>query len=136
VEDRIEAAGILKDCGLEVRVRIDPMVPVDNWADYYVGLLESIFERLVPDRITIGSLRGLQSTINNSKDRSWTNYLQERSNWGLKIPIRVRTEMYHLILDTLREDYKYTKVALCKETRGVWDQLALDYRHIRCNCTQ
>ena len=132
---RIEAAGRLKDVGYEVRLRIDPMVPIEGWKEDYLGLLDMIFDRLTPDRITIGSLRGLQSTINNAPDKSWTEYLAERSNWGRKIPTAARLEMYRTIVLALRGQHKFKKVALCKETVSMWELLGMDWRNIKCNCT-
>jgi len=134
VRDRIEAAGLLKDAGFQVRIRIDPMVPVEGWRKAYDGLLELIFSRLTPDRITAGSLRGLQSTINNAKDRSWTVYLEEQSNWGKKVAEQTRKEMYLHMFSTLKSAHGFRRVALCKETIGMWRELGMDYRKIKCNC--
>lgn len=134
-KDRIEAAGKLKDAGFEVRLRIDPMVPVPTWRKDYIALVDMIFSRLEPDRITIGSLRGLQSTINNAEDRSWTVYLEERSNWGRKIPTATRLEMYKAVIEHMRTEHGFKKVALCKETIAMWELLGMDWRHVKCNCT-
>jgi len=135
VSNRIEAAGKLADAGFVVRLRIDPMVPIRGWEQEYSRLVENIFDRLTPERITIGSLRGLQSTINNAKDKSWVKYLDERSNWGKKIRFDLRKEMYRHVINTL-ETYGYRKVALCKETVEMWKALGMDYRKIECNCIQ
>ncbi len=134
VLDRIKAAKKLQEAGYETRVRIDPMIPVPNWENYYRETIDKIFENIVPERITLGSLRGLQSTINGSSDKSWVKYLAERSNWGKKVEFTVRYKMYLSILDYLRERYAYSQVALCKETKAMWQKLGLDYRKIRCNC--
>jgi spore photoproduct lyase len=82
---RIEAAKKVYQAGYEIRIRIDPMVPIDNWKESYQELLDFIFENLTPERVTLGSLRGLQSTINGCSDKSWVKYLRETSNWGRKI---------------------------------------------------
>lgn len=131
---RIEAAKKLSDKGYTVRLRIDPIVPVEYWEEEYTELVDFIFSTLRPERITLGSLRGLQSTINNCKDRSWTEYLEERSNWGLKVPLDMRFEIYQTIIRYLKEKYKYQRIGLCKETLGIWEKLGMDYRNIKCNC--
>lgn len=131
---RIEAAGLLKDAGFEVRIRIDPMVPVEDWEKAYSALLEMVFSRFRPDRITLGSLRGLQSTINNARDKSWTVYLAETSNWGKKPLADTRRLMYSTVIDELRTEHKYRSVALCKETIQMWRDLGMNYSKIRCNC--
>jgi spore photoproduct lyase len=113
---RLEAAQELYKKKFEVRLRIDPMVPIDNWEKHYIHLIDLIFEKLIPERITIGSLRGLQSTINGCSDKSWVKYLTERSNWGRKINKNLRYDMYSKLIEYLKGKYDYTNVALCKET--------------------
>jgi len=131
---RIDAAKKVYDAGYEVRIRIDPMVPIENWQKYYLELLDVIFENFTPERITLGSLRGLQSTINGCTDRTWVKYLRESSNWGKKIDFRTRYAMYSTIIQRLHSTYNFNKVALCKETVQMWSALGMDYRKIRCNC--
>jgi spore photoproduct lyase len=134
VDRRIEAGRRLSQAGYEVRIRIDPMVPIENWKIYYVYLVDQIFANFAPARITLGSLRGLQSTINGATDKSWQGYLKENSNWGKKVEFNTRYEMYATIIDQLRESYGYEEVALCKETLAMWTSLGMDYRKIKCNC--
>lgn len=134
VKKRIEAAEEVADAGYEVRLRIDPMIPVENWEKYYLQLINEIFSRLVPERITLGSLRGLQSTINGTDDTSWVGYLQESSNWGRKIDFATRYRIYETIIGYLNDKYDYSQIALCKETRAMWEKLGMDWTQIRCNC--
>lgn len=133
-KERIKAAKKLYDRDFEVRIRIDPMVPIENWEKHYTALIDLIFKNFRPERITLGSLRGLQSTINNCKDRSWTKYLSESSNWGKKIDFDTRYLMYKTLIKYLKKNYNFNKVALCKETIEMWDKLEMDYRKIKCNC--
>jgi len=135
VADRIEAATKVSDAGYETRIRIDPMVPIEDWKKHYIQLIDDIFDNFTPERITLGSLRGLQSTINGSKDKTWVKYLSEWSNWGRKIELDKRYTMYSTIIDYLEDKYNYNKVALCKETKEMWERLGMDYKKIRCNCT-
>lgn len=131
---RIEAARKAYKAGYEVRIRIDPMVPIDTWKESYLQLVDLIFDGLLPERITLGSLRGLQSTINGCSDKSWVKYLTESSNWGKKINFDTRFNMYSEIIGYLKSKYNYEKVALCKETIEIWNSLKMNYRQIRCNC--
>jgi spore photoproduct lyase len=134
ISKRIEAAKKVYQSGYEVRVRIDPMVPIDAWRQSYLKLADLIFENLVPKRITLGSLRGLQSTINGCSDKSWVNYLTESSNWGKKIDFQTRYTMYSEVIEYLKSKHHYEKVALCKETIKMWNILRMNYRQIKCNC--
>jgi spore photoproduct lyase len=134
VAERIEAASKLSKTGYEVRIRIDPMVPVPDWEDGYKELVDNIFAKFVPSRITLGSLRGLQSTINNASDREWVEYLSEKSNWGRRVDYATRYSIYHELIEYLKAKYDYSNIALCKETLEIWDNLGMDYRNIKCNC--
>lgn len=134
VDRRIEAGRKLSQAGYEVRARIDPMVPIADWETHYIGLIKQIFSSFIPSRITFGSLRGLQTTVNGSKDRSWVEYLKEKSNWGKKIDFKTRYDMYATVINYLRERYNYDEVALCKETLAMWGRLGMNYTEIKCNC--
>ncbi|KPK74502.1 MAG: hypothetical protein AMJ89_06195 [candidate division Zixibacteria bacterium SM23_73] len=131
---RIEAAAKVYEAGYEVRIRIDPMVPINNWKKHYLQLLDLVFERFNPERVTLGSLRGLQSTINGCSDKSWVRYLKEKSNWGKKIDFETRLAMYSAIIEYLKAKRNYSKIALCKETVEMWNKLKMNYRKIKCNC--
>ncbi len=133
-KERILAARRVKEADYEVRIRIDPMVPIDNWQEHYEKLLDDLFANFIPERITLGSLRGLQSTINGTKDTSWVKFLQESSNWGKKIDFTTRLRMYKFIIDYLAKMYNYSNVALCKETKAMWEKLGMNWQKIRCNC--
>jgi len=82
VMKRIDAAKAVFKAGYEVRLRIDPMVTVDGWLNKYSRLVDEAFSRLFPERITLGSLRGLASTRNNVKERSWLEYFARRAVGG------------------------------------------------------
>ncbi len=134
VNRRLEAARKLEEASYEVRIRIDPIVPIENWQEHYLHLLDEIFSSFKPTRITLGSLRGLQSTINGTKDRSWVHFLKESSNWGKKIDFTTRLKIYKIMLEYLRNNLRYTDVALCKETVAMWEKLKLNWHKIKCNC--
>ena len=134
VDRRIEAGRKLSQAGYEVRIRIDPIVPVPDWKRHYTNLIDQIFASFAPSRITLGSLRGLQSTINGSSDRSWLEYLSENSNWGKRVDFKTRYEIYATIINQLKKKYDYEEGSLCKETLAMWGRLGMDYRKIKCNC--
>jgi len=72
-QQRIEAAKQLLETGYEVRIRIDPIFPIENWKEHYQDLVYSILSELSsdPNRITLGTPRGLAKTLIFAKDRSW-----------------------------------------------------------------
>jgi spore photoproduct lyase len=60
--------------------------------------------------------------------------MTERSNWGKKVPLETRMEMYSTLIRYLQQKQNYSDVALCKETLQTWEKLTMDYRNIKCNC--
>jgi len=124
--DRIVAAKNLQDLGYTIRIRIDPMICIPAWRIYYPLLVNEIFEcGLKPERITIGSLRGLKKTLNFASDKEWIKYLskKEKTEWGLKIKKDIRIDMYTVVIEKLREVGYTGPIALCKETLDVWMNL-------------
>lgn len=134
VSDRIEAAKKVYETGYETRVRIDPMVPIIDWQTHYKDLVDEIFDNFVPERITLGTLRGLAKTIRFSKEKSWVNYLSEKTGWGKKMRSNLRFSMYSTIIKYLKEEKGYANFAICKETRDMWQSLGLDWTSCKCNC--
>ena len=136
VADRLKAAKRVLEAGYVVRIRIDPIVPYpDDWKVHYRTLVDSIFTNVYPDRITIGSLRGLQSTINEATDKSWVEYLKEPSRWGRRISSGLRRETFQVVKDYIEDEYSYGKIALCKEPVEMWQSLNMNWKDCRCNCT-
>lgn len=131
--DRLEAAKKAADAGYEVRLRLDPMVAVENWQEDYADIIDEIFKRLIPERITLGTLRGLSSTIAHAADKSWVKYLDEKSSWGRKPSFKRRLALYNFITDYLNS-YGFSKVGLCKDTLAMWKALGKDFSKITCNC--
>jgi len=136
VAKRIEAAAETFEAGYETRIRIDPIVPYPEteWPKHYRRLIDNIFSNLYPERITLGSLRGLQSTINEAVDKSWVDCLTEPSNWGKRMPSELRYRTFEVILDHLEEHHGYSNVSLCKEPLMMWEKLGLSWKNCACNC--
>jgi spore photoproduct lyase len=135
VKARLDAAQKVYDAGYEVRLRIDPMVPVENWRVHYAELMETVFYLLKPTRITLGTLRGLMTTLIYCKDKSWTEYLTEKSNWGKKPPFKQRLDMYQSVIYQLKAE-GLVEYAICKDTLAMWKALGLNPEKMKCNCAR
>ncbi len=145
-DDRIEAAKIAREMGFEVRIRIDPMIPVEGWVLYYTELVEKLLDNVEPERITLGTLRALAKTRKYAQDRSWLRFVSEPSSWGLRVESKLRIRMYELMIECLLMDYEFKgHIALCKETPNVWETLHLKglikkpgtkgvWENVMCNC--
>ncbi len=143
--DRINAAGKAQEMGFEVRIRIDPMIPVEGWVLYYKELVRELLDKVKPSRITLGTLRALVKTRIYAQEKSWLKYVSEKSPWGLRIESKLRTRMYELVIEALREYGFKGDIALCKETPKIWHILCLKgliedpgtpgvWENVMCNC--
>ena len=143
--DRIDAAKRAQEMGFEVRIRIDPMIPIEGWVLYYEELVRELLDKVKPSRITLGTLRALVKTRIYAQDKSWLKYVSEKSPWGLRIEGKLRVRMYELIIEILREYGFEGDIALCKETPEVWEILHLKgliedpgtpsiWENVMCNC--
>lgn len=137
---RIEAASRLSAFGYDVRVRIDPIFPVDDWKDQYIDIVYSMFAKFEPNRIILGTPRGLQKTIIFAKkanvDTSWIRFLEKKeTGWGWKIPFELRLEIYQFLYEKLLGlGYPKDKISLCKENVEMYKAMGLEYAPFTCNC--
>jgi len=151
---RIEAARLCYEAGYRVRFRLDPMVPVDpptlntpllktteEWREEYSGIVGAMFDRIRPERITLGTLRGLPATLAVAVNKEWTKYLDEKSNWGRKPSLLTRFNMFKFAIKQIRKQSggRRVKIGICKETQQLHKMLEkeigyMNYRRMECNC--
>jgi spore photoproduct lyase len=138
--ERIEAARCLSNAGYDTRLRIDPIFPIDGWRAHYSELITMILNAFSPNRIILGTPRGLWKTIVFAKkagvDMSWTNYFAEgETGWGKKLSFERRQEIYRFMFDTLASrGFPQEKVTLCKEEMSMWQTLERPVKPLTCNC--
>ncbi|RLE57184.1 MAG: hypothetical protein DRJ40_02375 [Thermoprotei archaeon] len=145
-QDRVCALKSLAKRGFEVRVRLDPVIPVPGWERYYGDFLHwflSYVDEL--KRVTVGTLRATPRVVAAIRrglyeDSSWMKYLRKWEGWGLVVDPEERFRIYSLIIDIVRS--YGVEYALCKETLDMWRRLGLypgtrdsNWSNVRCNCT-
>ncbi|HOZ49182.1 MAG TPA: hypothetical protein PLO37_21410 [Candidatus Hydrogenedentes bacterium] len=137
--ERLKAAVRCQQAGYEVRIRIDPIIPLEGWCEMYEPLLERIESEMDVEglRFTLGTIRhnpGLRECA-SERGREWKVFSQansrEASDLRYRLPVALRREAYGWFLERLPGQ---ATVALCKETEEVWGHLGLDSRNPRCNC--
>ena len=138
-DQRIAAAKMVSEAKYDTRVRIDPMFPIEDWERHYQDLIYRVFEAFTPQRIILGTPRGLFKTIKYAKeshvDMSWADYFREDTGWGKKLAFDQRLEMYSYVLDRLDAvGFEKSRVTLCKETVDMWSALGRQYEDGTCNC--
>ena len=125
---RLEAARKVSEWGYTVRLRIDPMVPVEDWQTGYRELVDNIM-KYVPNAevITIGSLRMMTTNLRICEelgnDTTYKSYLGEKTSRDYRVPAATRIEMFDFVINELRTKGFKGHIALCKETEEVWKAL-------------
>ena len=138
--ERIEAAKRLSNAGYDTRLRIDPIFPIENWKRHYSGLIATILTAFKPNRIILGTPRGLWKTIVFAQkagvDMSWTKYFAKgETGWGKKLSFGTRLEIYRFMYDQLEAlGFPKEKVTMCKEESSMWQAMDLPVRQLTCNC--
>ncbi|RLI35605.1 hypothetical protein DRO53_00785 [Candidatus Bathyarchaeota archaeon] len=127
--ERLRAAWKCLEAGYPVRIRIDPLIPVEGWEDVYAELAEQVAQ-LNPERVTLGSLRVFPAVKAFSRrNPSVFKYATERTLDGrYRPPEKIRIKMYRFMVSRL----KGLEIGLCKETPTVHAVLRLP---LKCNCT-
>ena len=138
-KERIDCAKMVYDLGYDTRIRIDPIFPVYDWQKHYQAIIDYLLSKLKPNKIILGTPRGLWKTIKYARDAgidmSWSNFFNEDSSWGKKLELNQRKQIYQFFYDKLESNgYPASKISLCKETTSVWNELGLDYKQLTCNC--
>lgn len=141
VNDRIEAAKLVKEAGYVVWIRIDPIFPIEDWQDHYEYLLLKVFRNFTPDRIILGTPRGLWKTLHYAKragvDTSWIRFFdfKEKTGWGLKLPFELRKSIYTYMKEKLESlGYDCKRISLCKENIKMWESLKWPFYAGECQC--
>jgi spore photoproduct lyase len=136
---RILVAAELKRLGYEVRVRIDPIIPLDSSYTIYKELLDLLFSHFTPDRITLGSLRVFPSLKSFCKNSSWFTFLdlgKRHRDGRFRVGDEQRFKAYCEIMQYCNS-YNFKEVSLCKETVEMWEKLrsiGLTPKENKCNC--
>lgn len=135
VWERIRAAKRALALGYEVRLRIDPIMPINRWDLGFKELIERIMVEIPGiSRVTLGCIVATKEIVSScnkqNNDLSWKDYCTEE---GL-VPKEKRKELYDYII-TLLEDNGYERdIGLCKEPVEVWESIGLDWTEPKCNC--
>ena len=137
--DRLNAATLVSQIGYDTRIRIDPIFPIKDWQFHYYDLLEKILSKFTPNKIILGTPRGLWKTIkyaeNANVDLEWTRFFAEDSSWGKKLAFEQRKDIYEFFFGILKSfGYPQSRISLCKETLEMWEILGLKSNSKVCNC--
>ena len=152
-ERRLNAARKVQEVGYPLRIRLDPIIPIDGWQKAYAETVKTIFEKVRPERITLGTLR-FERGFYDQRNSIFTSgpelpailedmqpMFEPKLFPGKKIPTagkysfseEKRMEIFDWAINEIRK-YSDCKIALCKESANVWDTLGLDRSKCSCAC--
>ena len=139
-DDRIATAEKAKKSGHNVRIRIDPIMPIPNWHQEYKDLIDKLAQ-FRPDFITIRTLRAqgnLEYWAPNTHAKGGDNPFKDFAQYLVKdgddrakrIDPNLRIDIYRYLGQIL--DSHGLKWGLCKETTQVLT--TLNKLNHMCNC--
>ena len=149
IYDRTLAAYTLGNFGYEVRLRIDPIIPLKpsnvtdySWKTAYRDHIRFILwiMHVNPTRITLGTPRWFPTLPYwlkraGRKDDFFKNFEKTRELCcDGRYRLKNRIEVYAHLMRTLGKYGYKGPMAICKETFDVWNQLGMSSEAIRCNC--
>lgn len=139
---RIQAARLAQNVGYRIGLRIDPMLPVEEWQREYVELLDLIEAfRVRPEVFTLGTLRYFAAVKAFSKvwgrNQSVWEFEARRdgSDGRYRLPAEVRKELYVTMVSEIRKRWPGVPVGICKETVELRKEIGFGPEDNRCNCT-
>jgi DNA repair photolyase len=143
IEKRLAASARAQKMGFEIRWRIDPILPVDNWEDIYREFFfEAAKKNHRPTRITLGTYREMGRSLLGMANSwglpsmEWLPKKLSKDGMHYHIPETERIEIYAKLRDYIQSAWQQNSfapiVALCKETKTVRTVLGINHNH--CNC--
>ena len=150
---RLTAAKKVQEAGYPLRMRLDPIVPIDGWRDAYAETIKDIFSEVSPERVTLGTLR-FEENFYKMRNSIFTTgpelprmmedmqpMFSPKVFPGSKNPKsgkysfteEKRTEIFTFAVSEIRK-YSDCRIALCKESENVWHQVGLDVSRCSCVC--
>lgn len=148
---RLAAAVKVERAGYPVRIRLDPIVPVEGWREEYAETIRRIFDVLSPDGITLGTLRfepafwkmrhsvlatgdALLSLMNSMQPMFEPKVIGGKNKVGkYSFSEAERVDVFSFAINEIRK-YTDCTIALCKESAAVWDAVGLPLSRCACVC--
>ncbi len=154
---RLSAAKRVQDAGFRIRLRLDPIVPVEDWREKYASTIESIFNthQLNPERITIGTIRFSEPLYNQRNSgifkpelTEFINDFKEMKYYDLKgkysFKDNLRYDMFKFVMSEIRKYKPDIDISMCKESESLWqkfkdeangsDKKLYDIENMKCVC--
>ncbi|MGD0658969.1 MAG: spore photoproduct lyase family protein [Syntrophorhabdales bacterium] len=152
---RLEAARKVQEAGYDVRIRLDPIVPVDGWQEIYADAIRDIYAAIEPERVTLGTLRFEEQFYHIRKtivSEALLRHMETMAPMFTPQPVRMknrktttksgkysfsheeRAAIFKFAVKEIRKHSPKAKIALCKESAAVWEAVNLNLSRCWCVC--
>ena len=141
IAKRLMAAKLAQDLGYEIRVRVDPILTIDNWEKHYAAFITEVKTMGLSFHYwTLGTYREKSGQLDGWRKRwglpamEWQPGNEELVKEGTHkhLPENRRIEIYATMRDFIQREFPLGRVSLCKETHTV--RRALRLCNADCNC--
>jgi len=143
IKDRLTVSAKAQQMGFEVRLRVDPILPVNNWADlYHDFFINAAADGHRPTRITLGTYREMGRSLLAIAAKwglppmEWTPPKLTKDGMHYHLDEAERTDTYRRLADSIRVAWgrhgAVPIIALCKESKAVREAVGIVHNH--CNC--
>jgi len=152
-KNRLIAARRVQEAGYPLRLRLDPIVPIQGWKRAYRETIEEVFDHVSPERITLGTLRFEKGfyNIRNSIFTTGKDLTRLVDKMKPMFPPKIfpgsdrpkvgkysfsegeRIRIFDYVINEIQKR-SVCEISLCKESAQVWNELSLDLHHCKCVC--
>ena len=149
-EQRLEAARKCQAAGYTVRFKFKPIVPIARWREEATETLEKLFAAVEPDNLSMemlffDSMAEFKELFDQDLfDPAFVKMMEEHESSGQMsdcmhpFPFEFRAEVYEHYATEVQRLSPNTRLALCAETKEMWDRLGptlgLSRNSFACNC--
>jgi DNA repair photolyase len=143
VKERLEAMRRVVSSGYPVRAVMMPIIPVEGWQGIYTTFTEHLVKTVPLQRLTLGGVciykgarslmerkMGLDNTISAHIEDTYRGLGDGRARY----PKALRSEVYSLMIETVRRIRPDLELALCLEESELWQRTGLEKHMGHCNC--
>jgi spore photoproduct lyase len=150
---RLDAASKVQAAGYPLRIRLDPIIPFKGWQRAYAESIKQIFNKVSPERVTVGTLR-FEKSFYNMRNNIFTSgaglhdLLREMKpmfppkmfpgsskprSGKYSFTESKRAEIFEFVITEIRK-LSNCQIALCKESPTVWEMVGLPLSKCSCTC--
>ena len=143
IEERMEAMRRVASAGYPVRAVMMPIIPIKGWRDVYIKFTEHLIETVPIQRLTLGGVciyRGAHKLMERKMgpENAISGHIEDvfrgAGDGRARYPQTLRSEIYSLIIETVRQLRPELELALCLEERELWQRTGLEKQMGHCNC--